>query len=187
MPWTSRRKETFFSYTSVNQPYRSIMNFIDLSPEEKTALHTELLSHATNLGGKNFLLQLIEDVKTVEDSPLVAKDKHFSFSKGFITWNKAIYKETFDLLLTAIITEEREGDVLKGLKERDQKRVTNMLKTLKPLIITIKPKNIKEGEGFSIPIIDTSDAEKTKISLMFKVLFFHNIEFAKKALAFQPA
>ncbi len=164
------------------------MNYKDLSLEEKTALHTEILSHATAVGGKNFLLQLIEDVKTVEeDSPLVSKDKHFSFSKGFITWNKVIYKETFDLLLTAIITEEREGDVLKGLKERDQKKVTNMLKTLKPIVITIKPKNIKEGEGFTLPIIDTSDAEKTKISLMFKILFFHNIEFAKKALAFQPS
>ena len=164
------------------------MNFIDLSQEEKIALHSEILAHATSLGGKNFLLQMIEDVKTVEeDSPLVSKDKHFSFSKGFISWNKVIYKETFDLLLTAIITQEREGDVLKGLKERDQKRVTNMLKTLKPLTITIKPKNIKEGEGFSIPIIDTSDAKKTKISLMFKILFFHNIEFAKKALAYQSA
>ena len=128
---------------------------------------------------------MIEDVKRVaEDSPLVNKDKHFSFSKGFISWNKVIYKETFDLLLTAIITQEREGDVLKGLKAKDQKRVVNMLKTLKPLMITIKPKNIKDGEGFSIPIIDTTDAKETKISLMFKILFFHNIEFAKKALAY---
>ena len=164
------------------------MNYIDLSIEEKTALHRDILAHATAIGGKNFLLQMIEDVKTVEeDSPLVSKDKHFSFSKGFISWNKVIYKETFDLLLTAILTEEREGDVIKGLKERDQKRVTNMLKTLKPIVITIKPKNLKDGEGFTLPIIDTSDAEKTKISLMFKILFFHNIQFAKKALAFEPA
>ena len=161
------------------------MNFIDLSPEEKTVLHTEILSHATALGSKNSLLQMIEDVKRVaEDSPLVNKDKHFSFSKGFISWNKVIYKETFDLLLTAIITQEREGDVLKGLKAKDQKRVVNMLKTLKPLMITIKPKNIKDGGGFSIPIIDTTDAKETKISLMFTILFFHNIEFAKKALAY---
>ena len=163
------------------------MNFIDLSQEAKIALHAEISSQAAALGSKNSLLQMIEDTKTVESSPLVSKDKHFSFSKGFISWNKVIYQETFDLLLTAILTEEREGDVLKGLKERDQKRVTNMLKTLKPLILTIKPKNIKEGKGFTIPIIDTSDAAQTKISLMFKVLFFHNIEFAKKALAFQPS
>jgi len=164
------------------------MNFIDLSREEKTALHKEILSHAEAIGGKNALLQLIEDVKRVqEDSPLVRKDKHFSFSKGFVTWNKVIFKDTFDLLLTAIITQEREGDVLKGLKERDQKRVINMLKTLKPIVLTIKPKNQKEGEGFKLAIIDTADSEKTKISLMFKILFFHNIEFAKKALAFQPS
>ncbi len=62
-----------------------------------------------------------------------------------------------------------------------------MLKTLKPIVLTIKPKNIKEGEGFTLAIIDTRDSEKTKISLMFKILFFHNIAFAKKALAFQPS
>ena len=62
-----------------------------------------------------------------------------------------------------------------------------MLKTLKPIVLTIKPKNQKEGEGFKLAIIDTADSEKTKISLMFKILFFHNIEFAKKALAFQPS
>ena len=104
-----------------------------------------------------------------------------------MTWNKVIYPETFDLLLTAIITEEREGDMLKGLKERDQKRVVNMLKTLNPVELTIKPKNIKDGEGFSISIVDTSDAQKTKISLLFKILFFHNITFAKQALTFQAS
>ncbi len=163
------------------------MHFKDLTQAQKEALHTEILSHATDLGGKNFLLQLIEDVKRTQESPLISKEKHFSFSKGFVTWNKVIFPETFDLLLTAIITQEREGDMFKGLKERDQKRVTNMLKTLKPIVLTIKPKNIKDGKGFTIPIIDSSDSEKTEISLIFKLLFFYNIDFAKKALAFQPS
>ncbi len=163
------------------------MNFIDLSNEAKEALHQELLTCATKLGGKNFLLQLVEDVKRTEQSPLVNKDKHFSFSKGFVSWNKVIYPETFDLLLTAIITEEREGDMLTGMKEKDQKRLVNMLKTLKPVELTIKPKNIKDGEGFSLLILDTSDASKTKISLLFKVLFFHNIAFAKQALSFKAS
>jgi hypothetical protein len=161
------------------------MNFNDLSLDEKKSLHTEILSHATHLGGKNFLLQLIEDTKRVEDSPLVSKDKHFSFAKGFVTWNKVIYKETFDLLLTAIITQEREGDAFKGFKEKDQKRILNMFKTLSPVILTIKPKNIKDGEGFTLPIIEQEEGKDTRISLMFKILFFHNIEFAKKALAFK--
>ncbi len=163
------------------------MHFIDLLPEEKARLHEELVACATKLGSKNFLLQLIEDYKRNQESPLISKEKHFSFSKGFVRWNKVIFPETFDLLLTAIITQEREGDMLKGLKERDQKRIVNMLKTLKPLRLTIKPKNIKDGEGFTIPIIETGVSEDTKISPIFKALFFYKITFAKEALAYEPA
>lgn len=158
------------------------MNFIDLSQTEKETLHKAIVSHANALGGKNFLLQLIEDIKASQESPLTSKDKHFSFSKGFVKWDKVIYKETFDLLLTAIMTEEREGDMLKGFSDRDQKRILNMLKTLHPIRLSIKPKNIKDGEGFSIPIIDK---EKSKICLMYKILFFHNIQFAKQALSYK--
>jgi len=161
------------------------MNFIDLSKEEKEALHTEILANAVSIGGKNFLLQLIEDVKREDDNPLSSKEKHFSFSKGFISWNKVIYKETLDQLFTAILTQEREGDVFAKLKEKEKKRVTNMLKTLKPITITIKPKNQKEGEGFSFSIVDMADEKKSKISLMFTILFFHNIDFAKKALNYE--
>jgi len=161
------------------------MKFKDLSVEEKVAIHQALLANATALGGKNFLLQLIEDVKKEPVHPLSSKEKHFSFSKGFVQWDKAIYQETLDGLFTAILTQEREGDVFSGLKEKEKKRTMNMLKTLKPVTIQVKPKNIKEGDGFALSIVELLAEDKPQISLMFRVLFFYNIDFAKTALSFE--
>ena len=162
------------------------MKFSDLREEEKEAIHQALSNAAEKLGGKNFLLQLIEDVKKEAQSPLHNKEKHFSFSKGFVTWNKALYKETLDLLFTAILREEREGTLLEGLKPKEQKRVENMLKTVSPVLLTVKPKNMKDGEGFSLSIVKRHETGETEISLLFKALFFYNIEFAKKALSYAP-
>ena len=160
------------------------MKFTDLSDEKQAAFHEELSSCAQKIGGQNFLLQLIEDVKREKDSPLASKEKHFSFSKGFIQWNKAIYQDTLDLLFTAILRAEREGDLLEGLKEKEKKRVENMLKTLSPVTLDIKPKNIKDGEGFSMSIIERDKEGTSSVSLLFRTLFFYNTDFAKKALAY---
>ena len=160
------------------------MKFTDLSAEEQEAFHEKLTECADKIGGRNFLLQLIEDVKREKDSPLASKEKHFSFSKGLIQWNKAIYQDTLDLLFTAILRVEREGDMMKGLKEKEKKRVENMLKTLAPVSLDIKPKNIKDGEGFSMSIIERVEGETSSVSLLFRTLFFYNTDFAKTALAY---
>ena len=161
------------------------MKFSDLSKEEKESFSKEILSHAMNIGSKNALLQLIEDVKSEADSPFSAKDKSYSFAKGFVRWDKVMYKETLDLLFTAILTQEREGDALIGLKHSAKKRTINMFRALKPVSIMIKPKNAKEGEGFAVPILEVVEGENTKISLMFRALFFYNISFAKQALSYE--
>ena len=160
------------------------MKFIDLTQEQKEAIHQTLNTYATQLGGKNFLLHLIEDVKKAPEHPLTLKEKHFSFSKGFVTWNKAIYKETLELLLNAILREEREGDIFATLKPKEKKRVENMLKTLSPVLLEVKPKNMKDGEGFKLSIIEREDGSDAHLSPVFKALFFYPIDFTKKALSY---
>jgi hypothetical protein len=69
-----------------------------------------------------------------------------------------------------------------GLKPKKQKTTLNMLKTLKPVIIRVKPKNIKDGDGFTLSIVETDIKDNATISLMFKIIFFYDIKFAKDAL-----
>ncbi len=155
------------------------MNFTDLSEKNRKKLHEEILSNAKNLGGKDVFLQMIEDIRKNGTSLLLEKSTAFSFDGGNISWNKSIYKDTFALLLEAV---KVKGDMFEGLNPKKQKATLNMLKTLNPLIIKVKPKNIKDGEGFTLSIVETDTKNNSTISLMFEIIFFYPIEFAKVAL-----
>ncbi len=161
------------------------MNFHKLETQTKIKLHKDLLSNAMSIGGKNIFLQLIEDIREIEENPLTLKTRVISYAKGKIKWNKAIYKDTHILLLEAIKKEEKDGNILEGLTPKKQKAMTNMLKTLNPLTFTIKPKNQNDGVGFTFKIIDFSDTKHTKIDMMFKIIFFYNIDFAKQVLRYE--
>ena len=43
------------------------MNFNQLDNEQKNQLHKQTMELAENLGGINFFLQMIEDIKKIED------------------------------------------------------------------------------------------------------------------------
>ncbi|HIP13028.1 MAG TPA: hypothetical protein EYG97_00965 [Arcobacter sp.] len=160
------------------------MNYDNLTNEQKEEISNKINNDVQSVGGVNFYLALIESLRETKPNALLNKTAKFHYPKGTIDWSKSIYKETLTALFNAMKKEERDGDMLDGLKPRDYKSTMNMMKVLKPIIITINPKD-EECEGFSFPILDTSEAKKTKVSLAFKILFFYNIEFAKKALNFK--
>lgn len=160
------------------------MNFKHLDAQLKEQLHNELSEYAKNLGGTNFFLQLIEDIKKEKIHPLLNKTSIYHYSKGKITWNKSIYKETLALLHNTIRQEEKDEKFFETLKPKEQKNINNMMKTLKPILIDIEPKKALEGQGFSLSIIDSSNEEDIKISLIYKIIFFYNIDFAKQVLTY---
>ncbi len=158
------------------------MNFTDLSPKDKKQLHEEIVSHAHNIGGENVFLQMVEDIREAGMILLLEKSTAFRFNGGNINWSKSIYKDTLTLLLEAL---KSDGDMFEGLKVKKQKSMLNMLKTLKPVIIRVKPKNMKDGEGFTLSIVETDIKDKATISLMFRIIFFEPIGFTKEALAYE--
>ena len=158
------------------------MNFNQLDEEEKKQLHTKAIDLAENLGGVNFFLQMIEDIKMEKPHALLNKSCVFHFSKGKLNWNKQIFKESTNLLFLAMRKEEKDGDMLNGLSPKEYKETMNMMRTLKPLIITITPKKVEESGTFSFSILDTSIAKKTKIDLFYKMVFFYHVDFAKDVL-----
>jgi hypothetical protein len=104
---------------------------------------------------------------------------------GRMSWNKPIYKDTLTLLFEGMKNEEKNGSILASLAPRKYKTTSNMMRALKPLKFTAMPKNQKEGEGFSFAVFDVIEGENTKVSDMFKTIFFYNIDFAKKALNYE--
>lgn len=158
------------------------MNFHKLDTQIKQKLHKDLLSNAMSIGGKNIFLQMIEDLRKIEEEPLINKTRVISYAKGKIKWDKTIYKETYELLLEVI---NKEDNLLDGLTHKKQKNVINMLKTLNPLTFIVKPKNQNDGVGFTFKIIDSSDKGNSKIDMMFKIIFLYKIEFAKQVLKYE--
>lgn len=160
------------------------MNFNDLNNEEKQQLHTELTSHANSVGGQNFFLQMIEDIKKEKPKPLLNKSAVLHYSQGKISWEKSIFKDTLTSLYDAMKREEKSGDMLDGINPKEYKVTMNMMRALKPIKLDVVPK-IEGCEGFSMQILDATEPKKTKISLLFKIVFFYNVDFAKQVLNYE--
>ena len=161
------------------------MNFNDLDFKTKKELHEEVTQLATDIGGANVFLQMIEDIKKEQPHALLNKSCVFHFSKAKLNWNKQIFKESLTQLFSAMRKEEREGDMLNGLESKDYKETMNMMRTLKPITIRVTPKKNEELRGFAFSILDTSVEKKTKVSMIYKIIFFYHIEFAKDILAYE--
>ena len=161
------------------------MNFNDLDLKTKKEVHEEVTQLATDIGGANVFLQMIEDIKKEQPHALLNKSCVFHFSKAKLNWNKQIFKESLTQLFSAMRKEEREGDMLNGLESKDYKETMNMMRTLKPITIRVTPKKNEELRGFAFSILDTSVEKKTKVSMIYKIIFFYHIEFAKDILAYE--
>lgn len=161
------------------------MDFNKLPEITKQQLHEEVLQCANSIGGKNFFLQMIEDIKKEKPSPLINKSGTFHFSKGKVNLSKSIFKETHTLLFDAIRREEKTGDMLNGINPKEYKSVMNMMRTLSHVQISVNSSDEENNEGFTFDILDTKEEKKTKVTFLFKLIFFYHIEEAKKALNYK--
>ncbi|MCK5111003.1 MAG: hypothetical protein KAQ94_05730 [Arcobacteraceae bacterium] len=158
------------------------MNFNDLSNEQKEQLHNDLMENAVSVGGINPFLQMIEDIRTSKPKALLNKTAIFHYKTGKINWGKSIFKDTLAILYSAMAKEEKDGDIIAGLKPKEYKNTMNMMRALKPVVVEIIPKD-ETCKGFTFSMLDATQEKKTKVDLMFKIIFFFNIEFAKKVLS----
>lgn len=159
------------------------MDFKKLDTNTKDKLANEFKNYSDILGGKNFFLTMLEEIREIKPNPLLNKTATFHTKKAKISLNKSLYKETLTTLFAAIRREEKVGDMLDGIDPKEYKVVMNMIKALKPTIITFESKDT--GKSFSFPILDTSEEKKTKVTFAFKAIFFYHLDEAKKTLAYE--
>ena len=160
------------------------MNYDNLSNDEKLQLKELLNNTASKIGGINAFLSLIENIKKTKPNALLNKQAIFKSDDIIITWQKSIYKDTLTSLFNAIKQEDKHGDMLKNLDTKEYKNTMTMMKILKPVLIKITPKD-ESLEGLEFNILDTTIIKNTKISTIFKVLFFDNVSIIKKAMNYK--
>ena len=64
--------------------------------------------------------------------------------------------------------------------DRNYKTVMNLLRTIGPMKFRVRPKNSKDGDGFTLSPIKIIDKNTCEINFMFEVLFFLPIQLIKK-------
>lgn len=161
------------------------MDFNKLDESTKQKLHEEFSQNAEILGGTNAFLKMIEEIRKEKPNPLINKTGTFHTSKTKITLSKSMFKDTFVTLFDAIRREEKLGDMLNGVETKEYKTTMNMMRALNKTNVTVTSKE-KDQEGeFSFDILDTSEEKKTKVTFIFKAIFFYHLDEAKKALNYK--
>ncbi len=164
-------------------------NFNKQTNDTKSLIHLFMTKAAENVGGANFLLALIEAMKTKKPNPLMYKEKKISSNNTIITWNKLVFKDKVDVLEEILhghkSSEESDFNILNNDNAKKRKIILNMVKTLSPIEFTVTPQNPNDGTGFSFKIFDTIDQDNVKINPIFTAMFFCSTEFTKKALKYE--
>lgn len=161
-------------------------NFNELDDTAKTLHHDTLSRYAASVGGANAFLQILESIRKTKPHPLQSKNCEFRFASGSIKWTKVIFEDKLTLLQKVRVGESKRGNLLPEKSDKSYKNVLNLIRTLAPITFTVKPKNSKDGEGFTLTPFEIIDENTTRLSPLFDALFFCSIETVKKVLSYEP-
>ena len=157
------------------------MRYNNLSQEEKKELQEIVLDYSNKIGGKNYFLQMIENIRESKQFPLLNKTAKFHYNSGTISWKKEIYKEKIKAIKS--ILKAIPEDNLYNCKEiKLKKEITNTIKTLGKLEFIVKPNDSKDGEGFTFKPFNTIDSNNVEFTPIFQIIFLDSVNNTKKIL-----
>jgi hypothetical protein len=164
-------------------------NFNKQSEDVKAFIHLFMTKAAQSIGGVNFLLTLIEAMKTKRPNPLMYKEKQISSNNTIIKWNKVVFADKVkvieDILISHKSSDNPSFNILDNANNKKRKIIINMAKTLSPIEFIVTPQNSNDGEGFSFKVFEVIEDEKIVLNPIFIAMFFCSTEFTKKALKYE--
>ncbi len=157
------------------------MKFNNLSHDEKQDIQNIVLNCMDTIGGRNYFLNMIEDIKESKQHPLLNKTGKCHFKNGTITWKKEIFKEKISALKDMLIKHDNDNILtIKDIKL--QKDIKNCIKTLGKLTYTI---NMKDGSEYKFSSFKTISEENVELEPMFQLIFFDSLNNTKKILDYK--
>ena len=157
-----------------------MINYDSLENDKKLVLKNQLIKNAKSIGGKNYLLSLIEAIRMAHPHPLIAKDASFRFNKGVVKWGKVIFREKVNLLISLINDNDSNIILMPDKDESNYKIIRNLMMAIGPIQFKVSPKNSKDGDGFIFNLIEVIDDDACQLSFMFEVLFVLPMQLIKK-------
>jgi len=163
-------------------------NFNKQNEDTKALIHLFLTKAAGNIGGVNPLLALIEAMKAQKPHALTFKACKIESNKTTLVWNKLIFKDKFEVLERILLShkssEEPDFNILNNDKQKQKKKILNMVKTLAPVEFIVSPKDAADGDSFNFKVFEKIEDDYVKINPIFVAMFFCSTEFTKKALKY---
>ena len=164
-------------------------NFNKQNEDTKAFIHLFMEKAAKSIGGENFLLSLIEAMKTKRPNPLMYKECQIASNNAIIQWNKVVFKDKVEVLeeILAVHRSSQNPDfnILNQENSKKRKAIINMVKTLAPIEFIVTPQNHKDGTGFNFKVFETIEGDKVILNPIFISMFFCSTEFIKKALKYK--
>lgn len=164
-------------------------NFNKQNEDTKALIHLFMKKAAENIGGENFLLSLLEAMKTKRPNPLMYKECQIASNNTIIKWNKLVYKDKVEVIERILLdhksSEDPDFNILNIENAKRKKIVLNMVKTLAPIEFVVIPQNPNDGGGFNFKVFDKMDNDEVTLNPIFIAMFFCSVEFTKKALRYK--
>ena len=164
-------------------------NFNKQSEDTKALIHLFMKKAAENVGGVNYLLALIEAMKSKRPNPLMYKECQIASNNTIIKWNKLVYKDKVEVIERILLdhksSEDPDFNILNIENAKRKKMILNMVKTLAPIEFVVTPQNPNDGGGFNFKVFDKMDNDEVTLNPIFIAMFFCSVEFTKKALRYK--
>lgn len=161
-------------------------NFNKQTDDTKMLIHLFMVKAAQNIGGTNFLLALIEAMKSKKPHSLSEKNCQVASNNTIIKWNKVVFKDKIDLIQSILdehkSSENPDFNILNVENQKRKKNILNMARTLAPVEFIVTPQNPNDGNGFDFKVFQTLEDDKITFNPIFIAMFFCSTDFTKKAI-----
>jgi hypothetical protein len=163
-------------------------NFNNQSEDTKLVISLFMKKAAQTIGGVNFLLALVEAMRSKKPHPLMMKECQIASNNTIIKWNKKVFKDKVDVLEYILVahreSQEKDFNILNEENKKKRKNILNMVRTLSPIKFVVTPQNPNDGGGFSFEVFDLIEDDVVKLNPIFVAMFFCSVEFTKKAIKY---
>ena len=163
-------------------------NFNKQNEDTKALVHLFMKKSADSVGGVNFLLALIEAMKSKKPNALMQRNTQVASNDTIIKWNKIVFldkvKVIEDILSAHRSSENPDFNILADQNDKKKKNIINMARTLAPIEFIVTPQNPNDGGGFNFKVFDTIEDDNIILNPIFIAMFFCSTEFTKKALKY---
>jgi len=163
-------------------------NFNKQNDDTKALIHLFMVKAAENIGGTNFLLALIEAIKSKKPNALSEKNSQVASNNAIIKWNKVVFKDKIDLIQSVLdqhrSSEDPNFNIIDVENQKRKKNILNMVRTLAPIEFIVTAQNPNDGAGFNFKVFESTNDDVVTLNPIFVAMFFCSTEFTKKALKY---